>query len=474
VTWWRQLRDAAGALLSYWVLNAFALAVLCASVLWFYRTGEDLAALGLIVFSSASGVLAGQVMGFFRLRPWFVWSAVIVMITLGILVAVYMPATPATEYFILFLVMFPFAFSAGIWTLRARMHLFASWYPVMLAIGAIILIAEETGGAEAWFAGRKWAIWSVPTFFILTGTIFLLLAYLVAQQAYGLARWREEGSSPDRRETRSSGRPRVRLSLSGWAVIVLLSLALTVVTAGVAPYLWRSAPAEDGHACDDCGSGDGSTDGSGGSGSGGGAAGGSGGGSGGSGGACGGTGGTGEGSGGGSSGDGSGSAGGGSSFDGEEMGKRVRQAAGALLYLLMLLLFLLLLAAIASVLFRPTRRAVLLHHFRDPLWNVAPSEQILNLWRSIEVALGDSGFELRPWEPAPLAARRAAAVLGPQIGRDTDELAAAAEIYRRAAFGLGVGDEDVARMRAATACVRAAIRRTLDLQTRARNWFRRI
>ena len=145
-----------------------------------------------------------------------------------------------------------------------------------------------------------------------------------------------------------------------------------------------------------------------------------------------------------------------------------------LLYLMMLLMFMLLLAAVGAVLFRPMRRAVLLHHYQDPLWAVAPSEQIVNLWSRTRVALEDSGFRAQPWEPAPTAARRAMAELGERLGPEKRELSSAAEIYRRAAFGLGVGDADVARMRAAVACVVEVLRRRLDLGVRFKNGFRRI
>jgi hypothetical protein len=156
------------------------------------------------------------------------------------------------------------------------------------------------------------------------------------------------------------------------------------------------------------------------------------------------------------------------------MEQMARDAASALLYLMMLLLFMLLLAAVGSVLFRPMRRAVLLHHYQDPLWSVAPSEQIVNLWQRAQVALEDTGFRAHPWEPAPTAARRAMAELGERLGPEKGELSSAAEIYRRAAFGMGVGDADVARMRAAVACVTEVLRRGLALETRLKNWFRRI
>ena len=456
MSWWRQLREAAGALLSYWALAAFGTLALSATVLVYYHSGEDMAALGLIVGTSVVGILSGQLLGFLRLRPWVVWTFVILLVAGGILFTVYLPPTPLTEYVIVFFILFPIAFNAGIWTMRARTQLFAALYPMMLAIGSIIMIHEETGTAAAWFAGRKWAIWNIPSFVILAGIILLVLVYLVAQQSFGLARWRAEGSAPDRRETTVSGRQRVRLSITGWAVILMLSVGLTVITALVAPYLWRSAPAEDGHPTDN--GGDGSTDAGGGGG-----------------GDRDGGGGGGSGSGGGGGSDGGGQGGGGGGGEGEKsMEQMARDAASALLYLMMLLLFMLLLAAVAAVLFRPMRRAVLLHHYQDPLWSVAPSEQIVNLWQRAQVALEDTGFRAQPWEPAPTAARRAMAELGERLGPEKAELSSAAEIYRRAAFGLGVGDADVARMRAAVACVTEVLRRSLALDTRLKNWFRRI
>ncbi len=462
MSWWQQLKEAAGALAAYWLMSLFALTAFCAVVAWFNHGGEDALILGIIALTSVVGLFAGQLTGFGRFRPWVVWTGAALLIAIGIAIFSLAPTAPGMEYLAFVLVFFPLAFSSGIWTLRARMHLLAVWYPLMLAVGAVIIVAEETGGAEAWFAGRKWAIWSIPSFTILAGIILLTLVYLVAQESYSLARWRAEGSAPDRRETRESGKPRVRLSAAGWVVILVLSAALTVVTAVVAPYLWRSAPAEDGHPSDGSG-GDGSTDASGGSGQGG-----QGGGSGGSGGGSGGGSSDGGGSGGGGGGGGSGQ------FDGEGLGQRAQQALSALVYLIVLLLFMALLAVAAAILHRPMRRAFLLHHFQDPLWPVPPSDQIVNLWRRTEISLQDAGFEPSSWESAPTVARRAREKLAPLLGMAGNDLQAAAEIYRRAAFGLGVGDADVAQMRAAAACVADALAGKLSAGERLRGQFRRV
>ena len=467
MSWWRQLKEAAGALVAFWALAAFSLVALCGVVLWFNHSAEDATILFAIFATSVAGLLCGQLIGFARVRPWLVWTGVCTSILGGILFFAYVPMTPMLEYVAIFLVFFPLAFNSGIWTLRARMHLLGVWYPLMLAVGAVIIVAEESGGSAAWFAGRKWAIWSIPSFTILAGVILLTLVYLVAQESYSLARWRAEGSAPDRRETRQSGKPRVRLSLAGWAAILLLSAGLTVVTAVVAPYLWRSAPADDGQTTDggDGGSGNGGSAGGGGHGSGGGGSGGDSDGSGGSSGGSGNSGGDSGGSGGGS--------GGSDQFDGEGLGERAQQALGVLAYLLLLLLFMAVLAVIVAILYRPARRAVMLHHFQDPLWAVPPSAQIVNLWRRTEVALRDAGFDPHPWESAPTVATRARGVLAPRLGTAGNDLQAAAEVYRRAAFGLGVGDADVAQMRAAAACVVDALHRGAALGDRFRAQFRR-
>lgn len=450
MSWWQNFKDVAGALVAFWLLVAFAMLALSGAVMWFYHEGEDIAAL--LCFGTATflGIALGQVIGFLRVRPWLVWSFVAVCVVTVILFFVYIPMTPGTEWVAVFLLLFPFALNSGIWTMRPRMFLFAVWYPLMLAVGSIIIIAEETGGAEAWFAGRKWAIWSVPTFVILGTSVLLTLVYLVAQQSYGLARWRSEGAGPDRRQTRHSGKPRVRLSLAGWIVIVLLSGALTLVVAGVAPYLWRSAPDEDGHPSGGGGGGDGSTDGGGGGQDG-------------------------SDGGGGNSGGGEGDSEGGSGqFDGEGLAEKAKSAASSLLFLLMLLLFMLLLALVAGILSRPMRRAVLLYHWQDPLWSVPPSQQIVNLWYRATVALQDLGFQTEGWEAPAAAARRANAELASRLGGEVPELAAAAEVVRRATFGFGVGDVDVAQMRAAVGCVVEAAEDRRGVEDWLRGQFRRI
>jgi len=447
VSWWQNFKDAAGALAAFWILVVFSLLALSGTVMWFYHQGDDIAALFVIGTATLSGIIAGQALGFLRTRPWVVWTIVGFCILFVILFFAYIPMTPGLEYLAVFLFLFPFALNSGIWTMRTRTRVFAVWYPLMLAVGSIIIIAEETGGAEAWFAGRKWAIWSVPTFFILAVAILLTLAYLVAQQSYSLARWRAEGSGPDRRRTEQSGKPRVRLSLAGWVMMILLSGALTIVVAGVAPYLWRSAPDEDGHAGD--GGGDGQADGQGGEGQGGGSSGGQ-----------------------GQQGDGEG--GGSEQFDGEGLAEKAKSAASSLIYLLMLLLFMLLLALIAAILSRPMRRAILLHHWQDPLWPVPPSQQIVNLWHRATVALQDLGFQAEEWEAPAAAARRANTELHGRMRGEVPELVTAADVARRAAFGFGVGDEDVAQMRAAVGCVVEAAEDRRGVEDVVKAQFRRI
>ncbi len=152
----------------------------------------------------------------------------------------------------------------------------------------------------------------------------------------------------------------------------------------------------------------------------------------------------------------------------------MEQAFGALVFLLLLLLFMALLAVISAILYRPMRRAVVLHHYKDPLWPVAPSAQIVNLWHRTEVALGDAGFDLQPWESAPTVARRAREGLASRLGAAGNDLQVAAEVYRRAAYGLGVGDADVAQMRAAAACVADALGRGVTLGDRFKTQFRRV
>lgn len=455
MSWWQNFKDVAGALVAFWLLAIFGMLSLSGAVMWFYHDVEDVLALATIGGATVAGIGAGQAAGFLRLRPWLEWIVSLGAFIGGVLILAYLVAVPGMEYLGVGLMLGAFAFGSGIWTMRTRTHVFAVWYPLMLAVGAIIIIAEETGGAEAWFAGRKWAIWSIPTFVILATSILLCLAYLVAQQSYALARWRAEGSGPDRRETRHSGKPRVRLSITGWIVMILLSGALTLIVAGVAPYMWRSAPDEDGHPTE--GGGDGTADGSGGGGGQGS-----------------------EGSGGGSGGGGSGGGedgegeGGGASFDGEGLGEKAKSAASSLLYMLMLLLFMLLLAVISAILSRPMRRAILLHHWQDPLWGVPPSQQIVHLWQRATVALQDLGFEVEGWEAPAAAARRANLELAGRLGGPVPELDTAAEVVRRAAYGFGVGDADVAQMRAAVGCVveTAEDRRGIDEWLRGQ--FRRI
>jgi hypothetical protein len=108
------------------------------------------------------------------------------------------------------------------------------------------------------------------------------------------------------------------------------------------------------------------------------------------------------------------------------------------------------------VVFRPIRRAMLLRHLEKPLWVVAPTARVHNLWRRAIALLAD--FEIQPGdgETPQEFARRADGELRTKIGVGAPSLQAAAAIVEKIAYaGRGLGpDDDMAMRNAVSAFLR--------------------
>ncbi len=102
-----------------------------------------------------------------------------------------------------------------------------------------------------------------------------------------------------------------------------------------------------------------------------------------------------------------------------------------------LLLFLL-------VVFPPIRRALLLRHLERPLWPVAPTARVMNLWRRALAALAVIDIEPSPGEMPSDFARRAGSELRATLRCEPvglEEAAAIVEKIDYAGRGLGAGEE---------------------------------
>lgn len=411
-----ELKAASVPIVAFWAMTALGWAALF--VLYLIDQGADdgvwvFVALGVCTFV---GIGAGQLAALFRVRTW-----VVALTCLGIwslvFVAIYIEPIVGDDIAIvlaLLLVLGPLFAMAGLWSLRVHMGLLATWAPLVYLTGCILVISQEfTGSANNWFEGSKWAIWdlfSLPI--LLLGTGFLLV-YLAARERHRVQLWRFAKAGPDLPEKAFELKKRGGLSCGGLAAGVALTLVLGGATAVTAPYLWRSAPADQGDndtkvqpqpqpqpdepeesgGCNDSQTEEEEGD-------------------------------TGEGEGG-----------------GEQTTEQVVEAVKQAGISLMTLILVLLMAIVGLLVFiPPMRRNMLLRHLRKPLWPVPPTRQVLQAWRVIEIALADIGVHRRPGDSAESLAQRAIDALPPDV--DHTGLLRCAHLADRVLFGLGVESTD--------------------------------
>ncbi len=426
----QQLKEAIVPVLAWWTLVALSFAVFCTVILVTDgMNGENFMALVIIGLPCFLGGALGQVFGFLRVRGWLllIFGAVCWAISFGLALSL----GDIGVYVGLFFFILPIALTGGLWSLETHRAIWSTWLPMLFATAAIIIWAEEQGNDANWFAGDKWAIWDALTILVLGMSLGLLLLYLVARETHRLALWRRGPKAPLAPTLVERGAARPRLTLLGTGLLVGTALFLTLATAAIAPYLWRTGP---GDREGDGGGGTEQTDGGGGGGSG-----------------------TGEpqpqeqsqgcnq-----QSGDGTPQAQGPqtpSEQSAKEMGEKVVEAGKQAGTALCMLATLAILAIVGLLVFGPPlRRLLMVRHLRDPFWKLPATTRIEHGWKLAEIALGDAGVVPRPGEDARGLARRAEPILRKLSPVHVHGLEDAAEVADRVRFGLGVGPEDVAVM----------------------------
>lgn len=415
---WQQLREAAIPVGAYWALLVFAYgcfagAVTASKVLkGGMPDGEDVVALVLIALICFGGAAIGQVLAFLRVRTWIVlvFGALCWAAAFGTALAGAAGAGTVAALAFLALFLLPFAITGGLWSLETHRALWATWLPLLLVVGAVIGWIENVTGWDAnWHAGNKWAIWDPGAFFFLAGAVVLTLVYLVARETHRLALWRRGPTAPLQPTLKEKGVARPRMTFLGCGALLVGALGLTVATALVAPYLWRTGddgdgggepteqPAEPYEAPAEPTEGDGSSE-----------------------------------------------------FVkrmkemAEQAVEAAKEASGSLCSVLGMALLALLGVLIA---WRPLKRLFLVRHLKEPFWRVSATTRIEQGWRLVEIALADAGVHPRPGEDARGLARRARPVLEKLSPVDVHGLEDAAEVADRVRFGLGVAPEDEETMR---------------------------
>jgi hypothetical protein len=145
--------------------------------------------------------------------------------------------------------------------------------------------------------------------------------------------------------------------------------------------------------------------------------------------------------------------------DMDEAEQAAREALELGLRLFMwLLLAVLGLLALVLVLLPPLRRALLIRHLERPLWPVAPTARVMNLWRRALATLAVIDIEPSAGETPRDFARRVEVVLGTTLGSDARGLAEAAAIVEKIDYaGRGLGATDEQEMRSAVTAFVATV-----------------
>jgi hypothetical protein len=423
---WLDAKALALPLGVYWTSLLFGLAMFSAIVFttqaW---TTETTAAVTGIWIAAVGGVALGQALTLLRLR-----GAVALALMAGVFgllytltaSALFVPSVAAGPMLgivvVIVLFLAPWFVASGHFSLSTNGGMFATLAPIVFIVGSILLVSEDTGSLARWQAGDKWAVWNVFTALILGAGVVLVLVFLASREIHRLHRWRYNPAGPDLAQGASQEGLAPGRAMPGWGgLLVLLALGafLTVGSAFVAPYLWRTGDGDNGSdaSADSQSSGrgggssaeDGGRDGQRGT-----------------------------------SGHQGGDASDGQGVGGEHLSEQARRAAEQASFSLLMLMAMLLLALLSLLVFGPPlRRMFLLQHLRHPFWPVPPTRRVRQHWRLVEIALGDLGHTRHPGDSATSLARRA-------VGRvdmvDPESLLRCAEIADRVSYGLSVQPQD--------------------------------
>jgi hypothetical protein len=427
--WFRELWALAGPVSLYWASVVLGLVALAAAVL-FTQTFEwhDTAVLLILSAVSLGGVGLGQLLSLSRLRSTLALTGLFVWFCIGLYVIATYDDWMREEFgrlgnaFVVILLVFgPIMASGGFWSLRVNRGLAAGWAPALLFIAAILMVANDRGDDAEWFAGNKHAIWSTWTIGILGLAALVQVGFLAARERHRLHRWRSATTAPDLVDQRADPY-RPLAGCGSLAILAILVVVLTLGSALVAPYLWRTGP-QDG---DGGGSGEPIDD---------------------------------------------------PSDDRDpntpstpDFARRWwrygQQGAGVACGLLTMVV---LTIALLLVFGPPTRRQLLLSHLRDPMWPVPPSRRARLHWRLAEIALGDAGIHRKPGETAKDVAERGAAALP---GVNLEALVTASEIADRVNHGYTLDPSDADTIRRAAEMTYQAVWETLGELDRVKATYR--
>ena len=384
------------ALFSLWGVGCLSACLFLVKGGLSFAPGSILAIAGLFVAAGIGHVL-GNVLGLtgFRLGP-----------ILGLFFLVFLGASFTGAFVgpvVLYAMVAAFAALGGYLGIGSRLDVVASWYPLSFSVGAAIVWMNAHGAVGTFSKGAKHSLWDPFTIMCLGGAAFFMLVFLATRNALGLTVWQEVGRPRGAGIDASEGIVNARPGRGSIVVLMLATLVVLGTTAAISPYLFRTAHDDQGEPREQKqkpqkGDGEGEEeqpqeekpdD---------------------------------------------------DPFDWEQLADLLRLALKVFLGLLVVVLLALI---FLYVILPPFRRRWFLKHLVRPVWPVAPTARVMNLWRRALASLAMVEVEPGPGEPPTELARRVETELGALPG-----LAVAAAIVERVHYagrGLGPGDEDAMR-----------------------------
>ena len=361
------------------------------------------------------GVPIGQLVSLFRLRVWAMTAAWLVWMFAFVLVG---DSAHWGEEVMVPGVMISCGFFCGFLSLQHRWQLFAAFGPAVGWIGAVMVILNEEGRVTEW-QRSKMSAWLPIPLALLAGFTLTWGFYVRPRPAHHRVLGPLRGGAPSRGLEAKKDKG-TKLRRRNLAALLALLTALFAFTAVLSPYLWRTGRGD--HESDHGAQGD-DDDGP----------------------------------------------------DGDDLGRMrdkgrdigeaierfARDSEEAAERLWPLLLFLL-----AG---RPLRRWLVLRHLRRPFWAKSPSDRIDGLWSYVREGLTDAGKA-----PLPSDSVEEAVVRAERDAGKSPDLAAAASIYARARYGLGLAPGDVERARQHAERAFEQVRAGLGPWQRLRSWYRKV
>jgi len=406
------LARARWLLASYWLLTGSGYVVLVATaVTWWH--GEATYAVALVL-ASLVGALAGNLLGLLRIRTWVVQVAIHALLFGGLFAAAGAPLVVAAAF-------------AGLWSLgcghialQRRFSLWSLWVPVICWTAAIITALERAGRLHTWQSGHKEGVWQPLTM----GMLFLVVAeffiFLAGQESYHGQVWQAGAVTTPVTLTKQRAAGATRVTKRGVFAVLAFALVATLLTAKIAPYLWRTGPQDGGRNNDDPQPSERPRE--------------------------------------------------PPRADWDALARALERAAREAQerskeVLPFLPLFLL---------NRPLRRAWLLRHWRKPVYGVPPTERASNLWRYVTIALGDVECRPKTGETHEQAVERLIQVRTASGGPLPEGLAETRELYERVRFGLGIPTGSLEALQAQAERAFASVRAPMTPWQRVTCWWRKI